>query len=157
MLLTLLSLFGGGLMRLLPEILAFMNRRVDNSHELAMMDKQLELQRSKSADDRETIAMQGDVDQTLALLAAQRSALEGQMQKTGFWLVDALNFMVRPVYAYTSLLFYYLAKSAMFVMVLRTTGSGWETLLKIYTPEDFAFLTGIASFYFVGRVIDKRK
>lgn len=157
MLLTLLSMFGGGFMRMLPELLGFLHKKTDNAHELAMMDKQLELQKSKSADDRESIQVQGNIDQTLALLDAQREALKGQMQKTGIKVVDALNFLVRPVTTYYFLILYGLAKTAMFVTALQAGISGWDAILKIYDSDDRAILSGILAFWFVGRVFDKRQ
>ena len=47
MLMTLLSMFGGGIMRLLPEVMALFGKKVDNSHELAMLEKQLEIENQK--------------------------------------------------------------------------------------------------------------
>lgn len=157
MILTLLSMFSGGIMRMLPELLGWLNKKTDNSHELAMMDKQLELQKSKSADDRETVQVQGDIDQTLALLDAQREALKGQMQKTGIRWVDALNFLVRPITTYYFLILYGVAKIAMFATALHGDVTGWDAILKIYDADDRAILSGILAFWFVGRVFDKKQ
>lgn len=155
MILTLLSMFGGGLMRLLPEVMGFFNKKVDNSHELAMMSLQLELQRSKSADDRATIMVQGDIDQSLAMLEAQRSALQGQMQKVGIRWVDALNFLVRPLTTYYFLLFYGIVKASMIVVAMRTADP-WVSIIQCWTADDAAVLSGILAFWFVGRVFDKK-
>ena len=146
MLMSLLSMLGGGLLRLLPEVLSFLNRKQDNQHELNMMSQQLELEKLRQVG----VKQEGDINQVLALLDAQKQALTGQMQKTGFFFVDALNFLVRPVYAYWSLLLYSIFK-------LSTLKAAWPNIQAIYTPEDFALLSGIASFYFVGRVFDKSK
>ncbi len=156
MILTLLSMLGGGLMRLLPEVISFMNKKTDNKHELDMMDKQLELQRSKSADDRATMQVAGDIATTIALMDAQKEALKSQMQLTNVWWVDALNFLVRPLTTYYFLLLYGASKIAMFVTAIYGDVTGWEAILKIYDPEDRAILSAILSFWFVGRVIDKK-
>lgn len=157
MILTLLSMFGGGLMRLLPEVFAFLNKKTDNAHELAMLDKQFQLEQTRAAARMEEIRYQGDVDQQIALLDAQAGALKGQMQKTGLWWVDAANFLVRPIATYYFLLLYGLAKTAMFVLAVKGGVSGWEAILKLYDDEDRAILSGILAFWFVGRVFDKRK
>lgn len=154
---SLITLLGGGLMRLLPELLSYLNRRTDNAHELAMLDRQAALEQTRADNRMDEIQYQGDAAEVLAMLDAQKSALEGQMQKTGFRFVDSLNFLVRPFFAYTLLLFYYSAKLAMFMVAIRTGLSGWESILKIYTEADFAFLTGVGSFYFVGRSLSKSK
>lgn len=157
MIITLLSMLGGGFMRMLPELLGFLNKKTDNSHELAMMDKQLALQKSKSADDLETVHVQGGIDQTIALLDAQREALNGQMQKTGITIVDALNFLVRPLTTYYFLILYGLAKLAMFITAMHGDITGWDAILKIYDDDDRAILSGILAFWFVGRVFDKKQ
>lgn len=55
MLFTILSALGGGLLRLLPELLALFNKKTDNSHELAMLDKQLALENVRGAKDRKSV------------------------------------------------------------------------------------------------------
>lgn len=156
MLLTLLSMFGGGFMRMLPELIGWLNKRTDNDHELALMDKQLALAQFKGQDDRETIALQGDINQTLAMLDAQKEALRGQMQMTGIGFVDALNFLVRPLTTYYFLLFYGIVKTATISVALSAANS-WTAIIQCWTPDDAAILSGILAFWFVGRVFDKKK
>ena len=155
--LSLITLLGGGLMRLLPELLTLFNKKTDNKHELDMLEKQFQLETTRNAAQFEQYQYKADVDQTMALWDAQKDALKGQMQLTGVKWVDAMNFAVRPVYAYTALLLYYMAKIAIFITAFTQAGSVWEKVQVCYTPEDFAFLSGITSFYFVGRVIEKIK
>ena len=157
MLMTLLSLFGGGLMRAVPELIGLWNKKTDNAHELAMLDKQSELEKPRAGARLDEITTQGDIDQTLALLDAQKTALTGQMQRIGIKWVDALNFAVRPLTTYYFLLMYGLAKLAMFVLALQSGISGWEAILKLYDDSDREILAGILAFWFVGRVFDKKK
>ena len=156
MFLTLLMSLGGGLMRLLPEVVAFLNKKADNAHELAMMDKQAELEKTKSLMRQDEIKTQGQVDMNVAELAALSEALKGQMQITGHGFVDTLNFMVRPAVTYFLLLLYATAKVAMFVMAVRNGISGWDAIIKVYDEEDRAMLSGILSFYFIGRTLDRQ-
>ena len=154
---TLLSLFGGGLMRALPELIGLWNKKTDNAHELAMLDKQFQLETTRAQSRLDEITTQGDIDQMLALLAAQKSALEGQMQKIGIKWVDALNFAVRPLTTYYFLILYGLAKLAMFVLAVQSDIGGWDAILKLYDNNDREILAGILAFWFVGRVFDKKK
>lgn len=156
MILSLITMLGGGLMRLLPELIGFLNKKTDNSHELAMLDKQFQLETTRAGARMDEIRYQGDAAEVLALLDAQKSALTGQMQKVGIWWVDALNFLVRPLTAYYMLALYGIAKVALFVTAWQTGGNVWAAVLQVYDAEDRALLTGILSFYFVGRVIDKK-
>ena len=72
MLMTLLSLFGGGLMRALPEFVGLWNKKTDNAHELAMLDRQFQLEQTRAAARMDELVAQGDISETLALLDAQK-------------------------------------------------------------------------------------
>lgn len=156
MILTLLSMFGGGFMRLLPELIGLWNKKTDNDHELAMLAKQFDLEQTRTAAKQAEIAQQGDIDQTLALLASQKEALAGQMQITGIKWVDALNTLVRPLTTYYFLALYGMAKIAMFG-IASADKDVWHAIIQVYTPDDLAMLSGILAFWFVGRVFDKQK
>lgn len=157
MILTLISMFGGGLMRLLPEVFAFLNKKSDNAHELAMLDRQFQLEQTRSAARIEEVNAQGDIDTALEMLRVQGAAVKAQMQKTGIRWVDAANFAVRPLTTYYMLLLYGLVKIAMFVVAMRSGIDGWAAILKLYDDEDRAILSGILAFWFVGRVFDKQR
>lgn len=154
--LTLLSMLGGGLMRLLPELIGFMNKRTDNAHELAMLDRQFQLEATRSAARVHEIEVQGDISQAIAAMAAQGEALRGQMQVVGIAWVDALNFLVRPLTTYYFLAFYGIVKLAMIVVAMRAADP-WVSIIQCWSSEDAAVLAGILSFWFVGRVFDKNK
>lgn len=155
MILSLLSLLGGGLMRLLPEIFAMLKQRGDNQHELALLDKQIALEQTRSAMRQDEIRTQGEADLNLAEMSALTEALKGQMQLTHVGWVDALNFAVRPVATGYLLALYGLAKLAMYQVALAHGVGGWEAILKVYDSEDRAILSGILGFWFLNRTISK--
>jgi hypothetical protein len=157
MILSLLTALGGGLLRMMPELFAFLNRKQDNAHELALMQHQIELAKLQGDIAHEATVTQGEIDQALKMLDATTSALAGQMQKTGFWLVDGMNFLVRPLTTYLLLAMYAAHKLGGAMLLYGTNNSLAATFVTIYTPEDFALLTGILSFWFVGRSFDKQK
>ena len=155
-------------MRLLPEIIGFFNKKADNSHELAMLDRQVALEQAKSAARLAEIQAggaialqypdkQNDSAETLAALAAQGVALQSQMQLTKIRWVDALNFSVRPITTYYMLILYGLAKVAMFMVAVKSGLGGWESILKVYDEEDRAILSGILAFWYTSRVLEKRR
>jgi hypothetical protein len=156
MILSLLTALGGGLMRLLPELLGLLNKRTDNAHELAMLDRQLQFEQARMAARKEEVQLTTDAAQMLALLDAQKSALVGQAQLTGVWWIDALNILVRPLTTYYMLMLYGLAKVALFAVAVGAGGGVWQAVVQVYDQEDRALLTGILSFWFVGRVLDKK-
>lgn len=167
MLTTLLSLLGGGVMRLLPELVAFFNKTTDNAHELAMLDKQIAADQARAAAQIQTqqalaatqlqmTETQGDINAAIAQLAAQQAANTSQMQKVGVVWIDALNFLVRPLTTYYFLAFYGGVKAAM-VMIAISRPDPWTAIIGCWTDEDRAILSGILSFWFVGRVLDKKQ
>jgi len=155
--LTLLAGLGGGLVRLLPEVFSWLNKKTDNAHELAMLDRQFQLEQTRAQARMDEIRYQGSVDETIALLDAQKSALQGQMQKTGIRWVDAINFTVRPVTTYFLLILYGLSKLAMFAASLISGGDLLSNTMLLYDNDDKAMLSSILAFYFVGRTIDRCK
>lgn len=157
MILSLLSMLGGGLLRLMPELFTILSKKTDYAHELAMLDRQCQLEQTRAASRQALVEYQGGVAETLALLDAQKCALQGQMRPLGIRWVDALNFLVRPLATYYVLALYGLAKLAMYMTASAAGVAGWEAILRIYDAEDRAILSGILAFWFVGRVFDRRK
>jgi hypothetical protein len=160
-------MLGGSLVRLLPEVMAWLNKATDNRHELAMVEKQIELQRLKGEQDRATAVTQGeqtratmevegDFKLALANLDAVKDAIKGQFQLTGIRFVDALNFLMRPTTVYYFLFMYGMVKVAKLVVALQTTDP-WNAILLCWDADDRATLSGILGFLFLGRVFDKRK
>jgi hypothetical protein len=155
MLTTLLSLLGGGFMRLLPELITLWQSKADNAHELAMLQAQVELEKVKGTEQRATMEVQGAIDEAVASLNAQIGALHDQMQKTGIGFVDALNFLVRPLTTYLFLIMFALYKISLTAIAM-SQADVWHSILSVYTADDVAMLGGILSFWFVGRVFDKK-
>lgn len=156
MILSLLSMLGGGLLRMLPELIGFLNKKTDNAHELAMLDRQFQLEATRSAARVHEIEVQGDISQSISMLTAQTEALRGQMQKVGIWWVDAMNFLVRPLTTYLFLGMYCLVKVATLAVALRSMDP-WGAILQVWNADDGAILSGILAFWFVGRVFDKKQ
>jgi hypothetical protein len=166
MLTTILTALGGGLLRLLPELLALFNKKTDNAHELAMLDKQLALENVRGANRTAEIGQQhaaamgeaelrGSIDLSLKSLGLHGEALRGQMQKTGIKIVDALNFAVRPLTTYYFLGCYGIYKTAMLVAAFQQHDV-WTAILQSYDADDRAILAGLIAFWFVGRPIEKK-
>ena len=156
MLMTFISMFGGGILRILPEIIGLFGKGIDNSHELAMLVAQTELEKLQAADKQALAVTQGTIDQTLAAMTLQGEALKGQMQLSGIKFVDALNMLVRPLVTYYFLILFGIYKAAMLSVAL-VNQDVWHAILQVYTADDAAMLSGILAFWFVGRVFEKSK
>jgi hypothetical protein len=151
------TLFGGvlgGLFRLAPEVLKWLDRNGDRKHELAMLQAEMEF-----AKVRGEIAMkQAEAVMTVAELNAMQEAFKEQAQTAtaAGKVVSALSALVRPVVTYAFVVTYFVVKAAAYVLAL-DQGAEWKTLLvSMWSPDDMAMLMLILTFWFVGRVYEKR-
>lgn len=145
----------GGAFRLAPELLKLVGESADRTHELAMLDRQLKLDELRG---KQELALQAG-EQELAQIQGQLHnlgvALRGQFTKTGIRLVDAMTWLVRPLTTYILLALYVLAKVSAFILAMQTDGA-LAAMAQAYSEEDMGLLSGILSFWFVGRTLDKQ-
>lgn len=152
----LLSLLGGGIFRLLPEVLKFFTGKQDNNHEYRMTQLQYEIDKQRAQANLDLANLQASAQQSAADMAALIEAVKSQGIKTGIGWVDALNSTVRPFLTYYHLIVVYsLVKIAQF-WVAYSGGVPWaQVIISLYTPEDRALAWSMASFWFVDRSLRK--
>lgn len=140
----------GGLFRLAPEVLKFFDRDNERQHELAMFDKQLEMERL-TIDSKVAIAQEKTYSQGLEALT---EALKAETQRTGIAIVDAISALVRPVITYWFMAIYMMVKTTAIVLVYNE--SGWVNAMDTaWTANDAALFAGILNFWFLGRVFER--
>ncbi|HUJ75558.1 MAG TPA: hypothetical protein VL359_11895 [bacterium] len=151
---------GGGILRLLPEAVAMWKDyqarkqdQADKAHELEIMKLQIEAQKVAGAQRLEEIRTQGDVDTVLEQI---KGAID-VTKPTGIKFIDVLNGSVRPVVTYWFFALYAVVKLAAIYTSLAAGGDVLQALSNAWLPQDSATLFGILSFWFLGRVIDKRE
>lgn len=153
MLETLLGGLLGGIFRLIPEVLKFFDRKNDRAHELAMMDKNLEEEKLRGANQ---LAVQQEVTYGKGLDALS-AAVEAQGKLTGIKFVDGLSALVRPVVTYWFMGIYMMVKTTGIYMTAHTTGD-WSTAINTaWTSDDMAIFAGILNFWFLSRVFDRNR
>lgn len=144
---TLFASIAGFITSLIPEILRFFKDKLDKSHELQLMDKQIRFTKIGSGKSPAEIQMNRDVVEQLSLYSTY---------KTGINWVDALNGSVRPVLAYSFFAMYcaikiiqyhYITKTALFVQYIDV----------IWSIDDQAIFASIVSFYFGQRAFAKAR
>lgn len=154
---TLLGGLLGGVFRIAPEVLKFMDRGSDRSHELAMQDKALEFEKLRGAQRMDEIGATADAAWSTGAIETLKEAIKSQGEKTGVKWVDALSASVRPVLTYWFMAIYCAAKTAAFAAAV-SSGAGWGTAaIASWTEADQALWSGVLNFWFVGRVFDKVK
>ncbi len=152
---TLLGGLLGGAFRLTPEILKWLDRKGERSHELAMQDKALEFEKLRGAQRMAEIGASADAAWNAGTIETLRDAVRTQGEKSGARWADALSISVRPVITYWFMALYCAAKIAAFVAVLHA-GAGWgATVLHAWSEADQALWAGVLNFWFLGRVFDR--
>jgi hypothetical protein len=166
MLLTILSSLFGGLLRLAPELLKFFDAKNDRAHELAMQDKALEFQKLAGSQKIAEISSQGqidlskaDLDTQVAQFAAYQAAFAEQAAAAtaGGKIVAAISALVRPAVTSTVFAMWCAYKIAsLYAAIMGGNGSAIQGIIATWTQDDWAMLSMIVSFWFVGRSIEKR-
>lgn len=152
---TLLGGLLGGAFRLAPEILKWLDRNGERSHELAMQDKALAFEKLRGAQRMAEIGASADAVWNSGAIEALKEAVTGQGRLSGVKWVDALSSSVRPVLTYWFMALYCAAKSAAFAAAV-TAGAGWGTaIVHAWTEADQALWAGVLNFWFLGRVFDR--
>lgn len=151
------SIFGGllgGLFRLAPEVLKWMDRKDERAHELAMLDKEMGFAKLRAEQQMHTVDAQVDVSQFDAI----GKALEGQaaMAVSAGKFVAGLSALVRPMVTYWVVALWTGVKIASMVLVFQAGGDWKEMLIRNWGADDNAILSMILTFWFIGRAIEKK-
>jgi hypothetical protein len=147
----------GGVFRLVPEAIKWLDKKNEREHEIKMFDKQLEADKLRSAQQIAQIQAQGQVALDAAGMDALTAAIKGQSQLSGVKWIDGMNQSVRPAATYLLILLYLAAKTAACIGMLQA-GQDWKTILTTaYSDDDRALLSGILNFWFLDRVIRKQQ
>lgn len=143
------SLFGG-IFRMAPEVLKYLDRGNERKHELEILDRQLESEKLRGAQKLE----EQYVDYSTAQLNAIGEAFkqQGEADAKAWKWVASMSALVRPGVTYALFGLYVFGK----VVILTAANVTWDQLVsKAWTTEDFAMLNMILTFWFVGRTIEK--
>lgn len=143
----------GGLFRLAPEILKFMDKGNERKHELAMFTLQTDLEKMRGQFRME----EKYVDHSTAQLEAIQEAFKEQSAtaQASYKWVAALSALVRPGITYI-LFGLYVAMKITAIVYGMEHGASWVAVMReAWTAEDFGMLNMILTFWFVGRAIEK--
>lgn len=152
------TLFGGvlgGIFRMAPEVLKWLDRRGERAHEVAMLQAEMEF-----AKIRGEIAMrQVEAVMTTAELDAMTVALKEQGQTAraaGKW-VAAISALVRPIVTYWFVVLYSAVKILSMTMAIQQGGDWKEVVVNSWNEADMGMLMLVLTFWFVGRVWEREK
>lgn len=151
---SLISVIGGGILRLIPEYLNIKDKEKARDHEFRMFDLQLEADklRSKLRIEEAQEATRGQ--EILAEIGALVDATKAQAQPTGVRWLDAINASVRPVLTYWwCIVLYTINKLMLFSLVLQENLALKEVSEVVFTSFDAAVVSSIIGFWFVDRAL----
>jgi hypothetical protein len=146
------SIFGG-LFRLAPEILKFLDKKNERQHELSMFQLQTDLEKMRG----EFRVEEKYVDYSVQQLDTIKSAFQEQAEtaKAAGWFVAGISALVRPGITWAIFGMYAAVKAAALVMAFQTGAAWTEVVTKCWDEDDFGLFTMVISFWFVGRSIEK--
>ena len=148
------SIFGG-LFRLAPEVLKWLDRKDERLHELKMFTLQTDLEKVRG----EYRMEERYIDYSTATVDAIGEAFKQQAEadsKAYKW-VASVSALVRP--GITWLLFgLYTAVKIITIMYAVNSGlPAMQITQEVWTADDFSMLMMILTFWFLGRRIEKRE
>ena len=151
------SIFGG-LFRLAPEVLKFLDRKNERLHELKMFEQQCQLEQMRGAQKLQEIGAQHGMAVDVGVLDAFKSAMDQQtemVKAAGGW-VASLSASVRPVVTYW-ILFIWSFVHIWFAWNAWLQGMPPVVVFKTAMSPDFAALVaGTINYYFMNRTLEKR-
>lgn len=146
------SIFGG-LFRLAPEILKFLDKKNERLHELNMFQLQTDLEKMRGQFRME----ERYVDHSIAQLDTIKEAFKEQSEtaKNAGWFISAISALVRPGITWALFFMYAAVKAAALYMAFLTNAPWYEVIQQTWDEDDFGLFTMVISFWFVSRSIEK--
>lgn len=132
-----------------PELLKTYRDQKDRLHELAILDRQMQMLQQGHQARLEEINAHTD--------ATVERALYNHARPTGVRWVDAMAGTVRPIITYAFFILYAILKYSQLMIAKETLGPGqWpEAFLNIWHLEDQALFATVVSFWFGQRMLQK--
>jgi hypothetical protein len=148
----------GGLFRLAPEVLKFLDRKNERQHELKMFEQQCALESQRGAQRLQEIGAVHGMAVDVGVLDAFKSAVEQQtemVKAAGGW-VASLSASVRPVVTYWILAIWSFIH-IWFACMGWINGMSPSEVFKTMMTADFAALVaGTLNYWFLDRTLKQR-
>ena len=148
----------GGIFRLAPEVLKFFDKKNERQHELAMFDKQCDLEKVRGQQKLAEIGAQRDAALDVGTMDAFNAAINQQaemVKAAGGWAAS-LSASVRPVVTYWVL---FIWSFAHFWFAWNAWLGGLppvEVFKQIMSPDFSALLSGTINYWFLDRTLKQR-
>lgn len=148
----------GGLFRLAPEVLKFFDKKNERDHELAMFNRQCELEQIRGSIKLQEIGAARDMAVDVGVIGALQAAIQQQaemVKAAGGW-VASLSASVRPVVTYWILGLWSFIH-VWFAWNAWLAGAAPIDVFKTMMTADFAALvSGTLNYWFLDRTLKQR-
>ncbi len=149
--LTLLGSLLGFITSAFPQLLGLIKDWQDRRHELAILDRQMEMQKLGHTQRLEEIAITADIAESQALY-------RHDAQPSGVKWVDGLRSSVRPMITYAFFLLFAAVKGAGLYLLIAVEGLVLaEALPQVWDGETAALFAAVVSFWFGARSLAKAR
>lgn len=151
------SIFGG-LFRLAPEVLKWLDKKNERQHELSMFDRQCQLELQRGNQKLQEIGAQHGMAVDQGVLDALKSAIDQQaemVKAAGGW-VASLSASVRPIVTYWVLAIWSFAHLWFAWMSYRVGMEPTEVFKLVMSPDFAALVAGTINYWFLDRTLAKR-
>lgn len=148
----------GGIFRLAPEVLKFFDKKNERQHELAMFDKQCDLEKTRGQQKLAEIGAQRDAAIDVGVMDAFNSAINQQaemVKAAGGWSAS-LSASVRPVVTYWVLFLWSLAHAVFMWNAWSSGVPAIEVFKQVMSPDFAALLSGTINYWFLDRTLKQR-
>ena len=148
----------GGVFRLAPEVLKFFDKKNERQHELAMFDRQCDLEKVRGQIKLDEIGAHRAAAVDVGAMDAFSAAIQQQteMAKAAGGFAASLSASVRPVVTYLLVGVYLALQIAMAVHIFITGGSIESVFRFVMTADFVALVAGILNYHFLNRTLEKR-
>lgn len=148
----------GGVFRLAPEILKWLDKKNERAHELAMFDRQCDLEKVRGQIKLDEIGAQRDASIDTGVIAAFNAAIDQQAEMAkaaGGWAAKA-SAAVRPLVTYWVWTLYSIAFITLLVITWEVTKDANQLVKLVLTTDFMALLGGITNYWFLDRTLARR-
>jgi len=151
------SLFGG-LFRLAPEVLKFMDKKNERNHELSMWEHQCQLEAQRGAQKLSEIGAQREAAVDVGAMDALNAAIsqQAEMSKAAGGWSASLSASVRPVVTYWIIFLWSIAQAWFMVTSISSGLAPADAFKQIMSPDFMALISGTINYWFLDRTLKAR-
>ena len=148
----------GGIFRLAPEIIKFFDKKNERQHELAMFERQCDLEKIRGEQKLAEIGAMREAAVDSGVMAAFNAAISQQaemVKSAGGWAAS-LSASVRPVVTYWILLIWSVAHFVFMWNAWESGASAFDVFKHIMSPDFAALVSGTIKYWFLDRTLKQR-